>query len=348
MITIHKLFFNCAQNMDDIDSKSIALAVTSPPYPLIKMWDSVFSLQNDKIKVALNSDNGLRAFETMHFELDKAWEEIFRVMIPGGIVCIIVGDTTRSFASNFQLFPSHVRIITAFHHLGFQSLPSIIWRKPTNTPNKFLGSGMLPPSAYVTLEHEHILIFRKGAKRSFPTRLARQKRRESAYFWEERNSWFSDVWELNGIPQAFPATAPRNRSGAFPFDLAYRLINMFSVRHDYIIDPFLGTGTTSLAAMISERNSFGYELARSLRPIIQARFRDIVSFGNRYIEERIRLHSDFSIRQKDNKRPFKYFNKNLGMPVFSSQEKDLQINRLSEIKERNCEFVVNYIPYLNN
>ena len=69
-------------------------------------------------------------------------------------------------------------------------MPAILWRKPTNAPNKFMGSGMLPPNAYVTLEHEYILMFRWGAKREFSQEEQKRSRRESAYFWEERNGWF--------------------------------------------------------------------------------------------------------------------------------------------------------------
>jgi DNA modification methylase len=86
--------------------------------------------------------------------------------------------------------------------LGFTNLPNILWRKQTNAPNKFMGSGMMPPGAYVTLEHEHILIFRNGGKRQFNSQKEKTNRRQSAFFWEERNQWFSDVWmDLKGARQ---------------------------------------------------------------------------------------------------------------------------------------------------
>ena len=85
---------------------------------------------------------------------------------------------------------------------------------------------MLPAGAYVTLEHEYVLIFRKGAKREFKTEAEKKKRRESALFWEERNIWYSDVWtDIKGTEQALPNAVSRQRSAAFPFNLAYRLIN---------------------------------------------------------------------------------------------------------------------------
>ena len=103
---------------------------------------------------------------------------------------------------------------------------------------------MYPGGAYVTLEHEYILILRKNGKRKFTTQPEKQNRRESAYFWEERNIWFSDIWDLKGIRQDIQQKDIRTRSAAFPFELAYRLINMYSVFGDTILDPFLGTGTT--------------------------------------------------------------------------------------------------------
>ena len=109
-----------------------------------------------------------------------------------------------------------------------------------------MGSGMLPAGAYVTLEHEHILVLRKGNKRNFKTPEEKLRRQKSAFFWEERNLWFSDLWEdLKGTKQNNIDKNIRERSGAYPFELAYRLINMLSLREDKVLDPFLGTGTTT-------------------------------------------------------------------------------------------------------
>jgi len=85
-------------------------------------------------------------------------------------------------------------------------------------------------------------------------------RKESSYFWEERNVWFSDIWKLKGVRQLLNDKNTRNRSAAFPFELAYRLINMHSIREDTVLDPFAGTGTTTLASIASSRNSVVYEI----------------------------------------------------------------------------------------
>jgi len=136
----------------------------------------------------------------MHENLNEVWEEIDRVMAPGGIACINVGDALRKIGETFRLYSNHSRIIDYFENAGYLVLPAIIWRKQTNKPNKFMGSGMLPPNAYVTLEHEFILIFRKGT-RTFSSE-EKVARRKSSYFREERNLWFSDVWaDLKGAGQ---------------------------------------------------------------------------------------------------------------------------------------------------
>ena len=210
----------------------------------------------------------------------------------GGIACINIGDATRTINNDFALYPNHARILSHMLKIGFSALPAIIWRKQTNAPNKFMGSGMFPPGAYVTLEHEYILILRKGSKMSFKTEAEKIKRRESAFFWEERNSWFSDVWmDLKGTSQKLNDKRIRFRSAAFPFELPYRLINMFSVKGGIVLDPFLGTGTTMLAAMSSARNSVGFELDPNFSDvIINQQANTILPYANELIENRLERH----------------------------------------------------------
>jgi DNA modification methylase len=178
--TSHQIIIGAAQKMEQIKSNSIALVVTSPPYPMIAMWDEIMSDQNPKILEAFKNNNGPLAFELMHLELDRVWAEVERVLIPGGFACINIGDATRTINGDFALYPNHSRIITAFQKLGVPNLPNILWRKQTNAPNKFMGSGMLPSGAYVTLEHEWILVFRKGGKRQFNTEGEKLRRKESS------------------------------------------------------------------------------------------------------------------------------------------------------------------------
>ena len=143
--------------------------------------------------------------------LTRVWREVHRVLADGGIACINIGDATRTLGDRFALYPNHARILVRLVELGFVPLPVILWRKQTNAPNKFMGSGMLPPGAYVTLEHEYILIVRKGGKRGFLSEEGKGLRRESAFFWEERNRWFSDVWsDLKGTVQGLSDRKVRN------------------------------------------------------------------------------------------------------------------------------------------
>ena len=153
METEHKVYFKNSSNMSEITSNSIDLMITSPPYPMIEMWDPLFSSLNEEIKQALEKEDSKKAFNLMHQELDNVWREVARVLKLGGIACVNIGDATRKIGMNFQLFPNHVKITNFFQDNDFIELPCILWRKPTNSPNKFLGSGMLPPNAYVTLEH---------------------------------------------------------------------------------------------------------------------------------------------------------------------------------------------------
>ena len=335
MKTHHSIIFQDAKSMTQVMDESIALVLTSPPYPVIDIWDEAFTKSNSNISDAFKAEEGFTIFELMHKELDQIWNEIFRVLRSGGICCINIGDAVRTIGKEFQLYPNHARIITKFISLGFTPLPEIIWRKPTNAPNKFMGSGMLPPSAYVTLEHEFILVFRKGGKRKFTTEEDKKTRRESSYFWEERNIWFSDIWSLAGVSQKINDSESRTRSAAYPFELAYRLINMFSVKGDIVLDPFLGTGTTTLACMTSARNSVGYEIDPSLKKQIDTRLDSIVDFSNKIIEKRLKDHQDFVELRTSQGKEMKYINNHYSFPVITKQEQALFLNPLKDINKVN-------------
>jgi modification methylase len=334
MKTKHKIIFGDSRNMDIIQSESVDLMITSPPYPMIEMWDEMFTEQNIEIGNALKENKGNLAFELMNKELDKVWDEVYRVLKPGGIACINIGDAVRTINKNFSLYSSHSRIITHCIKIGFQALPEILWRKQTNAPNKFMGSGMLPPGAYVTLEHEHIIVLRKGGKREFKRPDEKLNRQKSSFFWEERNVWFSDIWEgLKGTGQKLTDERIRDRSAAYPFDLAYRLISMFSVKGDTILDPYLGTGTTTVAAMVSERNSIGVEIDPNFKDTIYSRCDDIVEFGNEYHKKRIDKHLEFVEERTKTKGALKYENKIYNFPVMTRQELEIVFNNIAEIKK---------------
>lgn len=313
--------------MGAVKTGSVDLVVTSPPYPMIAMWDDMFSRQSPLIEATLIKGNGSKTFELMHAILDPIWAQVYRVLKYGGFACINIGDATRTINGNFGLYPNHMRILKKALDLGFSALPCILWRKQTNAPNKFLGSGMLPAGAYVTLEHEYILILRKGPKREFKQNKAKKLRRESAIFWEERNCWYSDVWlDVKGTSQALGDKDARLRSAAYPFELAYRLINMYSAKGDVVLDPFLGTGTTAAAAMASGRNSIGYEIDPALASVID-RLKDvIVDSSQQLIRARLARHVEFVVHRLQTQGKFKYHNEHYGFPVMTAQEREIIIN----------------------
>lgn len=344
MKTRHQVLFADARNLSAIPSRSVHLVVTSPPYPMIEMWDPVFSRANPAIARALEEEDGWAAFEKMHRVLDPVWKEVHRVLVPGGIACVNIGDATRTVGEAFGLYPNHARILTRLRKLGFTPLPVILWRKQTNAPNKFMGSGMLPAGAYVTLEHEHVLIARKGGKRAFVDDGAKRLRRESAFFWEERNQWFSDVWfDLKGTRQLLLEKEIRGRSGAFPFELPYRLISMFSLKGDTVLDPFIGTGTTMLAAMAAARSSIGFELEREFEKVIAAQAEAAVEVGRARIAERLEAHAEFVRARSEKKGSFLHRNLHYGFPVVTGQEKELLLSEPTTVRRiGEGEFEVNY------
>jgi len=327
MKTRHGILFESSADMGRLSPGSIDLVVTSPPYPMIEMWDGLFAAADPAVSKHLNREQGPQAFESMHRILDPVWREIYRVLRPGGIACINIGDATRTLGGNFALYPNHSRILSFLLKTGFQALPAILWRKQTNAPNKFMGSGMMPPGAYVTLEHEYILIVRKGEKREFSIPEEKRNRRESGYFWEERNTWFSDVWmDLKGTRQELFDPKARKRSAAFPFELAYRLINMFSVKGDTVLDPFLGIGTTMYGAMASARNSVGFEIDSDLKERLFSGIEDIVELSSSKIADRIESHMVFVKERIHQKGPLKYANAHYSFPVVTRQETQLFFN----------------------
>jgi DNA modification methylase len=320
--------------MEALASDSVDLVVTSPPYPMIEMWDSLFVDRRAEIGKALCAGDGPLAFELMHGELDAVWHETRRILKTGGIACINIGDAARTINNRFMLYPNHSRILSRFLELGLHALPAILWRKQTNAPNKFMGSGMLPAGAYVTLEHEYILILRKGIKREFNSEAEKQNRRASAFFWEERNTWFSDIWmDVKGTSQNLSHRAARLRSAAYPFDVPYRLILMFSVKGDTVVDPFLGIGTTMWAAIAAGRSCIGYEIEAQLRDEMNTIVDSLLNYANARNQNRISAHLDFVERYRHARGGLKYTNRIYRFPVMTRQEVDIFINPLKTIEE---------------
>ncbi|KPA14331.1 modification methylase [Candidatus Magnetomorum sp. HK-1] len=338
--TKHNVIFADARKLKGISKNSIDLVVTSPPYPMIEMWDVLFKDLNLDIGKALTDNDGNSAFELMHKELDKVWKELDRVVKPSGFVCINIGDATRTIGKQFQLYSNHSRITNALASLSFRPLPLILWRKTTNAPNKFMGSGMLPAGAYVTLEHEYILIFRKGDKREFLSKDLKENRNQSALFWEERNIWFSDTWNLPPVRQSMNKKKLRDRNAAYPFDLPYRLINMYSVRGDNVLDPFMGTGTTLFAAIATGRNSIGFEYDPNFSNLIKEGLQTVKAVSNEHVRNRIKEHMNFVSDYEKRKGNLKYINEPHNFPVVTRQEKLLQLNTIKDLNFKDLSNIL--------
>ena len=349
METTHRVHVEDARSLESIADGSIELVVTSPPYPMIELWDELFSSLDPAVGDALAVGDGADAFERMHAQLDPVWDELGRVLVDGGIACINVGDATRTLDGSFRVYPNHARIIEAFGARGFEPLPDVLWRKPANSAAKFMGSGMLPPNAYVTLEHEYVLVFRNGAKRrSFepgdPARYA------SAYFWEERNRWFSDVWtDVRGELQQLDGDERRDRSAAYPFEIPYRLCCMFSTYGDTVLDPFWGTGTTTLAAICAARNSIGYELDGSLLDGFIEELDDVADRSHRIAERRLDRHREFVDAERATGGSLAYESVHYEVPVRTKQERKLRLYEATDVKLETsgvgCSVSVDHVPY---
>lgn len=230
------IYNKSSENMEEVQDSSVNLVVTSPPYPMIKKWDALF---------------GVIDFEKQHSVLNRVWDECYRVLGEGGIMCINMGDATRSLDGNFCCYPNHAYMTMYLYNMGFTPLIPILWKKISNKPNAFMGSGFIPTNGYVTQECEYIGIFRKGKIRKFPPK--DEDRYKSSFTKEERNLWFSQIWDVKGVSGA-------GKTSAFPKEIPYRLIRMFSIRKDVVLDPFCGQGTTGFVAESLNRSFIGYDI----------------------------------------------------------------------------------------
>lgn len=191
--------------------------------------------------------------------LVNALRECHRVLVPGGIVCLSIGDATRSIDKDFRCYPNYAALTMELTDMGFTPLIPIFWKKISNRPNAFLGSGFLPVNAYVSQDHEYIGIFRKGALRQFKGE-EKERRKQSAFTKEERDLWFQQVWEIKG-----KKGSGKGGDSGWPQEIPYRLMRMFSIIGDTILDPFCGVGEERLYSEWG-RKFVGYEINQPSSP----------------------------------------------------------------------------------
>ena len=269
--TSHRLFLGDSRDLSELESGSVHLVLTSPPYWTLKEY-----------RDSLGQLGSVTDFECFVAELDRVWSECFRLLAPGGRLVCVVGDVLLSRRRNngrHVVVPLHASIQTHCRTLGFDNLAPIIWHKIGNADYEAGGGGFLgkpyEPNAIIKNDIEYVLFQRKpGGYRSpsFAMRLL------SVIPAEDHRRWFRQVWtDVTGA-------STRLHPAPFPIVLADRLVRMFSFVGDTVLDPFLGTGTTSLAASRSGRNSIGVEIAEEYLDLAATKLRQEAFDPSRSIE----------------------------------------------------------------
>jgi site-specific DNA-methyltransferase (adenine-specific) len=253
MKTCHKIITGDSRRMSEVKDTSVHLVITSPPYWQLKDYGS-------QHQIGFHDD-----YETYVNHLNLVWKECHRVLHPGCRLCINIGDQfARSvYYGRYKVIPIRTEIIKFCESAGFDYMGAVIWQKvaTTNTTGgaTIMGSFPYPRNGILKIDYEFILLFKKQGKTPKPDP---RNKELSKMTTEEWNEYFSGHWNFPGVRQD-------NHLAMFPEELPRRLIKMFSFVGDVVLDPFLGSGTTSLAAKNLDRHSIGYELNEEFLPIIR-------------------------------------------------------------------------------
>lgn len=257
MKTMHKIIIGDSRKMNELKDSSIHLVVTSPPYWQLKDYGTDTQIGfNDSYEEYINN-------------LNLVWNECYRVLKPGCRMAINIGDQfARSvYYGRYKVIPIRTEIIKFCETIGFDYMGAIIWQKKTtmNTTGgaTVMGSYPFPRNGIIEIDYEFILLFKKPGKTSAPSKEIKEKSKISKEKWKE---YFSGHWYFNGEKQD-------KHIAMFPIELPKRLIEMFTFVGETVLDPFLGSGTTSLAALLTNRNSIGYEINKEFLPIIKNKLR---------------------------------------------------------------------------
>lgn len=246
--TVHHLVHGDSRQME-LPPESVHLVVTSPPYWTLKEYRDTAGQLGHVVE-----------YDQFLAELDRVWEHCFRALVPGGRLICVVGDVCLSRRKNqgrHTVVPLHASIQVNCRSIGFDNLAPIIWHKIANAAFESEGNGgsflgkPYEPNAVIKNDIEFILMERKPGGYRSPSVATRIL---SVIGDADHKEWFQQIW--TGLTGA----STRNHPAPYPLELAERLIRMFSFVGDTVLDPFLGTGTTILAATRCGRNSIGYEI----------------------------------------------------------------------------------------
>jgi len=257
--TSHLLKLGDARKLEWIADESVHLVLTSPPYWTLKEYPP-----------NRNQLGAIAEYEQFHDELEKVWRHCFRVLVPGGRICCVVGDVCLARRKNHgrhMVLPLHADIAVRCRRVGFDYLTPILWYKIANASyevengSSFLGKPY-EPNAIIKNDIEYILMLRKPGGYRQPTESQRQLSKLSKV---EHSAWFRSFWS------DLPGESTREHPAPFPVSLAFRLVRMFSFAGDTVLDPFMGIGTTAVASSRCQRNSISVEIERSYLGMAAAR-----------------------------------------------------------------------------
>lgn len=253
MKTLHKIIIGDSRQMKEVIDESVHLIITSPPYWQLKDY-------GDERQIGFHD-----SYEEYINNLNLVWNECHRVLHKGCRLCINIGDQfARSvYYGRYKVIPIRTEIIKFCESAGFDYMGAVIWQKVTTCHTTggatVMGSFPYPRSGILKLDYEFILIFKKYGN---PPKVSNEIKEQSKLTQEEWNQYFAGHWN-------FPGEKQDNHLAMFPEELPKRLIKMFSFVGDTVFDPFLGSGTTSLAAKNLNRNSIGYEINEAFLPTIK-------------------------------------------------------------------------------